>query len=370
MLAFSGKKHGNTLNMPGACIIIARCQAKDMTFDLKDIQGWDREYRIRFINSISGYKSVHLVGTRNTAGKTNLAIFNSIVHLGASPPLVGFIVRPLTEYRHTYRNLLETGYYTINHVHKSFLRQAHYTAARFAADESEFEKCGLDEAYLEGFQAPFVGESKIKFGLKLKEDITVQENGTHLVVGEIQHILIDDRAVEADGQLDLEAVHDVCVTGLNQYSSLSKFKKLPAARVEDLPDFKRKERPDNVVFDSSSQVYNAGLLPYGTNIAAPRIAETGVSHWKNSSISSFNHTFADKIDSLKSDYQRLIDEYKVNEMLYQAKMNFEPIVGQVYHLYLDTNNDQKFLSLIPPSEWKKEFIGSYKLNHEKVWQKV
>lgn len=341
-----------------------------MKFDLNDILGWDKKYRIRFINAISGYKAVHLIGTRDAAGRTNLAIFNAVVHLGAAPPLIGFILRPITEDRHTYHNLLETGYYTINHVHKSFLRKAHYTSAKFDKGVSEFETCGLEEEYIEGFAAPFVSESKIKFGLKLVEDITVQANGTHLVVGEIQHVLVDEQALEADGQLDLEAVNDVCVTGLNQYSSVAKFKKLPPAYVEELPDFKVKERPDNVVYDSATQTYNAGLLPYGTNIAAPRIVETGVSHWKNASISSFNHTFTSKIEALKNDYQRLIDEYNINEMLYQAKMNFEPIVGQVYHLYLDTNNDQKFLSLIPPTSWKKEFLGSYKLNHEKVWEKV
>jgi flavin reductase (DIM6/NTAB) family NADH-FMN oxidoreductase RutF len=341
-----------------------------MKYDLDEILKWEKKYRIRFINSISGYKSVHLVGTRDTQGRTNVAIFNSIVHLGASPPLIGLIVRPITEDRHTYFNLLETGQCTINHVHKSFLKQAHYTSANFLKDESEFEKCGLTEEYLDGFSAPFVAESKIKFGLKIKENITIQKNGTHLIVGELQHVLVDEEAIGPDGQLDLESAHDVCITGLNQYSSVSKFKNLPQARVEDLPNFKSKERADNVVYDSHSQTYNANILPYGTSIGSPRIVETGVSHWKNSSIASFNHIFADKIESLKKDYQRLIDEYNVNEMLYQSKMNFEPIVGQVYHLYVDKNNDQKFLSLISPSDWKMECVGSFKLNHEKIWQKI
>ncbi len=341
-----------------------------MKINLKQIQDWDKKYRIRFINSISGYKSVHLIGTENSKGKTNLAIFNSIVHIGASPPLIGFIMRPITEEHHTYRNLIETGYYTINHVHKSFLKQAHYTSAKFTEDESEFTTCGFTEERIDGFAAPFVQESKIRFGLKLKEDIVIQENGTHLIVGEIQHIMIDDAVVEEDGQLDLQVAHDVCVTGLNQYSEVSKLKKMPQAERKDMPDFKIKERSDNVVYDRYSETYNSSVLPYGTNIGAPRITETGVSSWKNSSISSFNHTFNNKIESLKTDYQRLIDEYNVNEMLYHAKMNFEPIVGQVYHLYLSANQDEKFLSLIPPASWKMEHVGSFKLNHEKIWERI
>lgn len=341
-----------------------------MTFTLPDILAWEQKYRIRFINSISGYKAAHLIGTQNGSGQQNLAIFNSIVHVGASPPLVGFIMRPVTVDRHTYSNILETGCYTINHVHKSFVKNAHFTSATFSREESEFERCNLTPQQVHDFPAPFVQESKIKFGLTLKEDILIKENGTRLIIGQIEHIIIDDAVVEADGQLDLEIAHDVCVTGLNQYSAVSKLKKFDAAYVESLPDFKVKERSDSVVFDKESQSYSASLLPYGTNIGAPRITETGVVAWKNTSIANFNHTFSNKIESLKKNYQQLINEYQLNEMIYHAKINFEPIVGHVYHLYVDKNEDERFLSLIPPSGWKAEHLGSFRLNHEKIWELV
>lgn len=341
-----------------------------MTFTLTDILAWDQKYRIRFINSISGYKAVHLIGTQNSAGQTNLAIFNSIVHIGASPPLIGFILRPVTVERHTYANILETGCYTINHVHKSFVRNAHYTSASFSKNESEFDACNLTAQKLDNFSAPFVKESRIKFGLTLKEDILIKENDTRLIVGEIQNIVIDEQVVEADGQLDLEVAQDVCVTGLNNYSSVSKFKKFSQAYVDAIPNFKLKERPDNVVFDNDSQSYNANLLPYGTTIGSPRITETGVVAWKNTSISTFNHAFSDKIESLKKNYEKLIDEYSLNEMIYRSKISFEPIIGHTYHLYLNENEEERFLSLVPPASWKMKHIGSFKLNHEKIWERA
>lgn len=310
------------------------------------------------------------MGTQNASGQTNLAIFNSIVHVGASPPLVGLVMRPVTVERHTYENIIETGYYTINHVHKSFVKNAHFTSATFSKYESEFDQCNLTPEYFEGIPAPFVFESKIKFGLKLIEDTLIKSNGTRFLVGEIQFISVEDQVIEADGQLDLEIAHDVCVTGLNQYSSVSKFKKYGQAEVKDLPDFKAKERPDSVVFEKESQSYNSSLLPYATNIGAPKITETGVSAWKNVSTASFNHTFQNKIETLKKTYQQLIEEYQLNEMLYQVKTGFEPIVGQVYYLYRSKNQDEQFLSLIPPSSWKKEYLGAFRLNHEKVWQRV
>ena len=342
-----------------------------MIINQADIAAWESSYRVKLINSISGYKSVHLIGTKSRSGNSNLAIFNSVVHIGSNPPQLGFIMRPLTVKRDTYTNILETGFFTINHVHKSFLKQAHYTAAKLESDTSEFDLCNLKEEYSPSFSAPFVKESSIKLGLKLVDDITIKSNGTHLIIGEVELIHIDDDYIEADGQLDLQKANDVCVTGLNQYSSVSKFVNYPYARLEEAPNFYKKVRPDNVAFDEKSQSYNASLLPYGTSIGAPSIANnSGLATWKSNSISGFNHMFKDKIERIKNEYQALVDEYNTNETLYKAAMGFEPVIGTVYHLYARENTEEQFLSLIPPNTWNKKHLGSFKLTADKIWKKL
>jgi hypothetical protein len=208
-------------------------------------------------------------------------------------------------------------------------------------------------------------------GLKLVEDITIKSNGTHLLIGEIEVIHIDEEYIEDDGQLDLQKAHDVCVTGLNQYSSVSKFADYPYARLEEAPNYYKKERPDNVAFDEKTQSYNASLLPYGTGVGAPSIASTnGLATWKSNSISGFNHMFSDKIERIKKEYQALVDEYNTNEKLFSAAMGFEPIIGTVYHLYARENSQEHFLSLIPPNTWNKKHLGSFKLTADKIWKKV
>jgi len=246
----------------------------------------------------------------------------------------------------------------------------HYTSAKLPKNFSEFDACHLSEEYFAGFNAPFVQESSIKMGLKLIEDIEIKSNGTHMIVGEIEVIQIEDEFVGSDGQLDLEKGHNLCVTGLNQYSSVKKYKHLPYARAEEIPNFRAKERPDNVVFDKESQSYNSSLLPYGTNIGAPSITTNHVSAWKNSSVNSFNHVFHDKIETIKKNYQSLIDEYQTNELLYGLNLTFEPIIGETYHLYMKENSGEHFLSLIHPTSWNRKHIGSFKLNSDKVWQKI
>lgn len=340
-------------------------------YSKKDIQEEDFKFRLNLINSITGIKPANLIGTISENRQTNLAIFSSVIHMGSNPALIGFIMRPNAEVpRHTYDNILANKRYTINHIHKSFVEKAHYTSAKFAEDQSEFDHCGLTKEYLNDFEAPYVKESNLKYGLKLVDEILIEKNGTHLIIGEIEHLIVDENSVGLDGLVDLESLNDVGISGLNQYYSLSKLKKLPYARLSELPDFNEKKRPDNVVFDEEMQTYHSSILPYGTNIGAPSISPSGVSSWKASSITGFNHTFNNKIESLKDEYEKLIEQYNTNDMLYKAKMNFEPLIGQTYHLYLDDKKGEQFLSLIPPNSWKKTHVGDFKLNHDKLWVKV
>jgi len=157
----------------------------------QDIQALDKIKRLNIINSITGIKPANLVGTQSKVGKSNLAIISSVVHLGSNPALVGFVMRPTTVVpRHTYDNIKETGVYTINHIHESFMERAHYTSAKFDKQESEFDYCKLTEEYRASFTAPFVKESMLKLGMSLVDEIAIPANGTIMLVGEIQQLII------------------------------------------------------------------------------------------------------------------------------------------------------------------------------------
>lgn len=124
-------------------------------------------------------------------------------------------------------------------------------------------------------------------------------------------------------------------------------------------------KPDNVAY-SDQEGYNSSKLPYATNVGAPVIKVDDVVAWKSRGIHNVNKEFENKFNELKSEYQKLIEEFKWNELLYNAKFSFEPVIGEIYHLYRD-HDGQEFLSLIAPQEWNKEFIGSFKLNSDKKW---
>lgn len=182
-------------------------------------QSWERFYRANFINSLTGFKSVSLIGTVNQDGNPNLAIFSSIVHIGSNPALVGFINRPVEAAPHTLSNIQNTGSYTINHVHASFLEKAHQTSAKYPEGISEFDETDLTPVFQESIKAPFVKESSVKYALKLSEIIPIKLNNTFLVIGEVIHVMLTDDIILSDGFLTLDKSGSVSSNGIDGYYS-------------------------------------------------------------------------------------------------------------------------------------------------------
>ena len=125
------------------------------------------------------------------------------------------------------------------------------------------------------------------------------------------------------------------------------------------------KKPDRIVY-SDEAGYNANVLPYATTVGAPVIRVDDIVSWKSRGITNVNKEFANKFEELKLQYQNLMQEYEWNELVYNAKFSFEPVVGEIYHLYRDVTGNN-FLSLIGPNEWNKEHIATLKLNSDKKW---
>jgi len=193
-----------------------------------------QKYRAKFINSLSGFKSANLIGSQNLSGQSNLAIFSSVVHLGASPALVGFIMRPDNGDRHTLNNIINTKQYTINQVSTDFYRKAHQSSARYTQEESEFTQSGLTEQYIKDVSAPFVKESRLKYALTLQDIVHIDLNNTQLIIGEISHILYEDKAIQEDGHIDIEALKTACISGLDSYHNTTRLSRLSYAKPDQL----------------------------------------------------------------------------------------------------------------------------------------
>lgn len=190
-------------------------------YSIEEIYGWDRIYRANFINSLSGFKPVSLISTKSRSGMNNLAVFSNIVHIGSDPALVGFINRPKDAAPHTIGNIEQTGSYTINHIHPSFVAAAHQTSAKYDLETSEFEKVGLTPQYKAAFPVPFVLESLVQYALELYEIIPIKVNNTFLVIGKVKHVFVEQEIIQQDGLINLSKVDSLVSLGIDAYSSTS-----------------------------------------------------------------------------------------------------------------------------------------------------
>ena len=93
------------------------------------------------------------------------------------------------------------------------------------------------------------------------------------------------------------------------------------------------KKPDLVVYDEERQKYDAAIKPYGTNASAPAIQPLNTATWRNDGVDRVNKQFKSRFDELSKAYQELMHQFEYNDLVYNAKFNFEPIIGEVYHLY-------------------------------------
>lgn len=201
-----------------------------MNLNREEIAAFEQRYRTTFVNSLAGFRQVVLVGTKSAEGITNLAIFNSLMHIGANPPLYGILNRPDSVQRDTLQNILETKEYTLNFVRATDYEKAHQTSARYEKDVSEFAEVGIDEQYLNGCSAPFVKEAIIKIAMKLEEIVPIPLNGTQLIVGSIVHVELKDSLVGQDGFVSLSDEETLLCQGLDAYFVAAPVGRLPYAK--------------------------------------------------------------------------------------------------------------------------------------------
>ena len=187
-------------------------------FSKENIDNLDKIYRLNLINSCTGYKSANLLGTVDSDGNTNVAVFSSITHLGSNPAMLGYILRPTTVPRNTFKNIKETKLFTVNHIVKDIINDAHHTSAKYPEEISEFDKTNLEQEYKEGCKAPFVKGSPVQLVCKYLNEYNIEENGTILVVASIEELYFDEKLISDSGFLQLDKGNVVTVNGCDGYA--------------------------------------------------------------------------------------------------------------------------------------------------------
>ncbi len=193
-------------------------------YDRKDIDNLEKIFRINLINSCSGFKSANLLGSISNEGIHNVAVFSSVTHLGSNPPTLGFILRPTTVPRNTYKNIKETNHFTINHIWEDIFEDAHHTSAKYPEEISEFDMTSLEPEFKGDFKAPFVKNAPVQLGMKFIEEIYIPSNDVMLIVAQIEELYVQNDLLQKDGLINLSKGNVATINGLDTYA-IPKFKK-------------------------------------------------------------------------------------------------------------------------------------------------
>ncbi len=129
-----------------------------------------------------------------------------------------------------------------------------------------------------------------------------------------------------------------------------------------------KKKPDQVVYNTETKRYDAALKPYATNVSAPVIKTTDAIAWKNRNINKVNKQVQTRYNELKVAYQTMMEQFEYNNLVYNSHFNFEPVVGEIYHLY-SRKDKSTFLSIIAPEECNFNHLNSFYLDADGIWHK-
>lgn len=124
----------------------------------------------------------------------------------------------------------------------------------------------------------------------------------------------------------------------------------------------KSNKPDNVSD-------NPGLLPYGSNVGSPSIKPTDLTTFKKNGLDKVTKVFDRRYKELIHQAELLQKSHLITQTVYESKYKFEPIIGETYHLYEDSDGWYS-LSMIGPLEWNKKYVYSVVLNSDMTWTKI
>jgi hypothetical protein len=111
------------------------------------------------------------------------------------------------------------------------------------------------------------------------------------------------------------------------------------------------------------------VIPYPTHVGAPNISPQDLTAFKKHGLNKVDRVVKRRFDELVKEAETLQNSILLQQEVYESNYRFEPIIGEVYHLYINSDGS-KTLSLIGPTEWNKTHLYSVVLNSDMTWTKI
>ena len=121
--------------------------------------------------------------------------------------------------------------------------------------------------------------------------------------------------------------------------------------------------------EATEEISNPGsFLPYPVSTLSPPIVPNDLTSFKSRGLSMVEKELRQKLTELREAYIEAVDQFNWNKLVYEAEIRFEPMIGEVYHLY--EMRGRRMLSMISPRQWSQPHLGSFRLNVGRQWDLV
>ncbi len=137
------------------------------------------------------------------------------------------------------------------------------------------------------------------------------------------------------------------------------------ARIPSVPEI-LSDVPDPLDAALDGREKRAAFLPYPASRLAPRIVPQDLTSFKTRGIGRVERELQQELVELRERYLAVIDAFNWNKLIYESQISFEPVTGEIYHLY--EMSEGRRLSMIGPREWRQKWLGSFRLNADGRWQ--
>ena len=132
--------------------------------------------------------------------------------------------------------------------------------------------------------------------------------------------------------------------------------------------------------DKDKVAENPGLLPYPHHVGGIVIKPEDTGKIKSRALTAMREQTTIQMKQIQKQVELLMQQANelqqrvdISEKIYLADLSFEPIIGQVYHLYLKEGIYK--LMLIGPEDWGKlpatlEYVGTVKMLGDHTWDVI
>jgi flavin reductase (DIM6/NTAB) family NADH-FMN oxidoreductase RutF len=191
--------------------------------------------RYQLLTSLVAPRPVAWVSTRSAAGQPNLAPFSYFSAVSATPFLVSVSIGSRRGApKDSLRNIRETGVFCVNVATEALLREMNETSGEYGPEVNEFERAGVEMAWAESVEAPYVAACPAVLECRLFKEVELEGSPNTLMIGEVLRVRLADEVPLVPGThfADTAALRPVARLWGDHYSLFRETTELPRPPAE------------------------------------------------------------------------------------------------------------------------------------------